>query len=487
MELNRTIMTRLRFIGAFALVPLAACGGLKDAFSSHVDVAARAGSQELSVSELAALLGNSRVPVRKEVAQSIADAWVNYQLLGAAAAAGDSLNDDKLIDEAMWSAYTSNKTTKFYKKVSESWVVDTSDTAASAAYEKGDLLSASHILFQVAQGADEDTIAVKKKAQGVLDRANASNFAALAKQYGSDGTKDVGGDLGVFPPNQMVPEFSRGVQALKPGDIGPLVRTQFGYHIVRRSTFAEAKPQFMAEFVKRQRFVAESTYITGLERDGKIEVKETAAKTVKDVASNPSEHVGDKSVVATSRLGNFTAGDVARWISGFPQPEQIRGQIAQAPDSLMKTFVLNLLRNELILDAADKDKITTDSAETAEIRNAFKSLIGPAWADLGIDPTSLSDSGKSKSEKERIAAGRIDAYLAKLVNGEAQFVEVQAPLVHALQTKYDWKINSAALDKAVAEAQPLRAKADSARAAQTPPSAVPVPGATPPADTGSRE
>ena len=49
------------------------------------------------------------------------------------------------------------------------------------------------------------------------------------------------------------------------------------------------------------------------------------------------------------------------------------------------------------------------------------------------------------------------------------------------EKKYDWKINQAALDKAVTAAQPIRAKADSARSAQTPPSAVPVPGATPPA------
>ena len=480
-------MTRLRFIGALALLPLAACGGLKDAFSSHVDVAARAGSQELSVSELANLLGNSRVPVRKEVAQSIADAWVNYQLLGAAAAANDSLNDDKLIDDAMWSAFTSSKTNKFYKKISESWVIDTSDTAASAAYNKGDLLAARHILFQTSEGAEGDTLAVMKKAQGVLEKTTAANFAAMAKQYGSDGTKDVGGDLGVFPPGQMVPAFSQGVAALKPGEIGPLVRTQFGYHIVRRSTYDEAKPQFMAEFAKRQRFVAESTYITGLEKDGNIDVKATAAKTVKEVAADPAQHADDKTVVATSKLGNFTAANVARWINGFPQPEQIRGQIAQAPDSLMKTFVLNLLRNELILAAADKDKISLDSAETAEIRNAFKSLIGPIWVGLGVDPASLADSAKTKAEKERLAASRVDAYLAKLVNGEAQFVEVQPPLADALQKKFDWKINAAALDKAVAEAQPIRAKADSARAAQAPPSAVPLPGGTPPADTGAKQ
>ena len=60
--------------------------------------------------------------------------------------------------------------------------------------------------------------------------------------------------------------------------------------------------------------------------------------------------------------------------------------------------------------------------------------------------------------------GGIDAYLGKLVNGEAQFVEVPSPLVQALHQKFEWKINQAALDKAVTAAQPIRAKADSARA-----------------------
>jgi len=480
-------MTPLRSLGALALVSLAACDGLKEAFSSHVDVAARAGAQELSVQTLAELLGQSRVPVQKQVAQSIADAWVNYQLLGIAAAAGDSLNDNKLIDEVMWPVYTSARTNKFYQQVSEKWVTDTSDAVASVAFDKGDLLAARHILFQVSQEPGGDTLAVMKKAQGVLARTNSANFAALAKQHGSDGTKDVGGDLGVFAPPQMVPEFSTAIAALKPGEIGPLVRTQFGYHIVRRSTYAESKGPFLQQFAQRQRFVAESTYITGLERDAKIEIKETAAKTVKAVAADPNSHLDDKTVVATSRLGNFTAARVARWINGFPNPDQMRGQIGQAPDSLMKTFVTNLLRNELILDEADKAKVTTDSAETTEIRNSFKSLIGNVWSGLGIGPSALADSAKTKAERERLAAARVDAYLGKLVNGEAQFVEVPSPLAQALHSKFDWKINAAALDKAVAAAQPIRAKADSVRAAQTPQSAVPVPGSTPPADTGARK
>jgi hypothetical protein len=475
-------MTRIRLLGALALVALTACDGLKEALTAHVDVAARAGSQELSVQRLSQLMGSSKVPIRKEVAQSIADAWVNYQLLGQAAAAGDSLNDVKLIDEVMWPAFTTAKTQKFYKQLSEKWQADTTNLRAK--YDAGEILAARHILFMSPPPKDSaapvgpDT--ALKKAESVRARVNSENFAALAKQYGSDGTKDVGGDLGVFPKGQMVPDFERAIVALKPGEIGPLVKTQFGYHIVRRSTYDEVKDAFTQQYMQRQKFVAESTYITNVEKDGKIVIKPDVAKAVKAVAANPNDHQKDNTVVATSRLGDFKASQIARWILGFPNPDQIRGQIAQAPDSLMKVFVTNLLRNELILAEADKAKVTLDTTEVNDLRKSFRTIVTNAWAGLRIAPSTLSDSAKTKADRERLAAARIDAYLTRLVNGEEQFVEVPSPLVQALHKEYDWKVNPAALDKAVTEAQPIRAKADSTRASQAPPSAVPMPGATPP-------
>ena len=83
--MNRTSLVVL----SLCATTLAACGGLKDALTAHVDVVARAGSQELSVTRLADLLGKSKinVPINKEVATLVArDLWVPYQLLGVAAA-----------------------------------------------------------------------------------------------------------------------------------------------------------------------------------------------------------------------------------------------------------------------------------------------------------------------------------------------------------------------------------------------------------------
>lgn len=92
---------------------------------------------------------------------------------------------------------------------------------------------ARHILFMITEDSDEEE--VKTKAQEILDRIkNGEDFAALAAEFGSDGTKDVGGDLGWFTRGMMVPEFEQAVFALEPGQLAEeLVKTQFGYHIVK--------------------------------------------------------------------------------------------------------------------------------------------------------------------------------------------------------------------------------------------------------------
>ncbi len=102
------------------------------------------------------------------------------------------------------------------------------------------------------------------------------------------------------------------------------------------------------------------------------------------------------------------------------------------------------------------------------------------WQALGIDPKSLADSAKTPAERERIAAARIEAYLDKVMAGEAQPVPVPSPLQIVLMNKYDSKVNAAGIDRAVERAQKVRVVADSTRAANQPKSAVPLPGAAGP-------
>ncbi len=60
------------------------------------------------------------------------------------------------------------------------------------------------------------------------------SFANLAKQYSVDSSKKRGGDLGSFGRGMMVPEFEKAAFAIEKGQVSDIVKTQFGYHIIKR-------------------------------------------------------------------------------------------------------------------------------------------------------------------------------------------------------------------------------------------------------------
>ena len=93
---------------------------------------------------------------------------------------------------------------------------------------------AKHILVETEQAA-KDIIA--KLAKG-------EKFDALAKKFSKDpGSKDKGGDLGWFSPQQMVAPFSEAVMALKNGETTQTpVQSQFGWHVIQREESREQAP-----------------------------------------------------------------------------------------------------------------------------------------------------------------------------------------------------------------------------------------------------
>jgi peptidyl-prolyl cis-trans isomerase D len=93
---------------------------------------------------------------------------------------------------------------------------------------------ASHILIKWENETAVAKKAAKEKATKILKyiRAGAS-FADKAREFGTDGTRSSGGDLGWFPSGKMVKPFQNAVfNAKKTGLLGDLVETQFGYHII---------------------------------------------------------------------------------------------------------------------------------------------------------------------------------------------------------------------------------------------------------------
>ena len=109
----------------------------------------------------------------------------------------------------------------------------------------------------------------KAKAESLLvELKTGADFEKLAKRESSDpGSKDNGGDLGWNRRGRMVAEFDRWMFALSPGQLSPVVKTAFGYHIIRvdRAQPAEVKarhilitPKVDSLDVERARLEADS-------------------------------------------------------------------------------------------------------------------------------------------------------------------------------------------------------------------------------------
>jgi peptidyl-prolyl cis-trans isomerase SurA len=91
----------------------------------------------------------------------------------------------------------------------------------------------AHILINTQPG--EKTVdSLLQYAKLIFRKAQeGEDFAILAKTYSNDPSAENGGDLGWFSRGQMVPEFEDAAFTLQPGQISEVVRTQFGFHIIK--------------------------------------------------------------------------------------------------------------------------------------------------------------------------------------------------------------------------------------------------------------
>jgi peptidyl-prolyl cis-trans isomerase D len=147
--------------------------------------------------------------------------------------------------------------------------VNVSDAEIADAYNKNkarfttpEKRTASHILINVKKGASAvDDAAAKAKAQAILDdvRKNPDDFAKVAKAQSQDpGSAELGGDLGVVQKGVFVKPVEDAIYGLKEGEISGLVRSEFGYHVIKvtkivpesQKSLDEAKPEIVAELKK---------------------------------------------------------------------------------------------------------------------------------------------------------------------------------------------------------------------------------------------
>lgn len=143
-------------------------------------------------------------------------------------------------------------------------------------FKSGEEIRASHILVK-----DE------KSAQAILDQLKGGgSFEELAKKNSIDSAAAKGGDLGWFAKGSMLPEFEKVAFGLKEGGLSGIVKTKFGYHIIKltgkrpagQREFAEVKDQIKAALMPAKQQEVFQKLKEELKKSSKYTIKEDALK-----------------------------------------------------------------------------------------------------------------------------------------------------------------------------------------------------------------
>ena len=143
--------------------------------------------------------------------------------------------------------------------------------ANKAAYNTPESANTSHILVKSEQVSND-----------LYDKiiANEIDFAEAAKEYSECPSKQKGGELGMYPKGQMVPEYDAVSFTLKKGEISKPVKTQFGWHIIKmndkqdakEAKFDEIKDQVSRELLSQKQRMAYMDKIDAIKENVKVEM-----------------------------------------------------------------------------------------------------------------------------------------------------------------------------------------------------------------------
>ncbi len=125
-------------------------------------------------------------------------------------------------------------------------------------------------------------VSTEEQARAIRDKLTPDGFAAAAKDVSLSPEGKNGGDLGYFGKGDMPGEFEEVVFGLKPGEISPVVKTDYGFHIFlvedRRKggtvSYDEVRPKIMEKIMGEKAATVLDAWLSEKKRTSRIEIKE---------------------------------------------------------------------------------------------------------------------------------------------------------------------------------------------------------------------
>lgn len=261
--------SRIVFVLLFSGYLVSGCTGTKNSTSNEVPEQTNSAETTVQIdSSIVAVIGDNTISIeefeneyarslgRQNVADSLSqyedflERYVNFRLK-VLAAKDAGFESDSTIQQEL-DAYRMNlaRPRLLDKEVIDPLMRDIFQRIQTT-------VEASHILIRVEPGAPpEDTLAAYERMAAILDSINQGiDFGELAIRNSEDpsarATNQPGykGHLGFFTTGQMVPEFENMAYTTQVGEVSPIFRTQFGYHILKVHNRQQAVPNIRVSHI----------------------------------------------------------------------------------------------------------------------------------------------------------------------------------------------------------------------------------------------
>lgn len=262
--MNKSLKKIMLPISATAVL-LAACGNNTPTSEDETLISSKAGN--VNVEDVMKEIGNEQIAsnsfkvlldkiLEDKYGDKVDDDKVNKEVDKEIENYGGKDQFDSLLKQQglTMDQYKEQRKTLEYQKQLLDDKIDISDKEI-----KDNTKKASHILIKVKQDKDDkeglSDKEAKKKINDIKKQLDEDpdKFESLAKKESMDSSKDKNGSLDYVVKGQMVEPFEKALFNLKDGEISDVVKTDYGYHIIRAdkpSDFEDKKPQLKEKLIQ---------------------------------------------------------------------------------------------------------------------------------------------------------------------------------------------------------------------------------------------
>jgi peptidyl-prolyl cis-trans isomerase SurA len=141
----------------------------------------------------------------------------------------------------------------------------------------------SHILFVAPKELKPEEVGeIRRKCQQVLEKIRkGEDFGEMALLYSQDASSKDRGDLGYFKKGELLPAFEKEAVRLQAGEVSGIIRTQFGFHIIKLldrkgggpTPFEEVREKVQADYYEKEMEKAFNEFLSKLKEKSVIEIK----------------------------------------------------------------------------------------------------------------------------------------------------------------------------------------------------------------------